>query len=71
MQQLDGSGKMIGMRGLINTKLASRRREHLSSSEEVIAENSLKVMKNMNLQLRQPQHTLNRIIKKEIHTSSL
>ena len=69
MQQLEGSGKMIRMRDLINTNLASRRREHLSSSEEVIAENSLKVMKNMNLQLQQPQHTLNRIIKKKFTPS--
>lgn len=43
MQQLEGGGKKkIRMRDLINIKLASGRREHLSSSEEVIAESSLK-----------------------------
>lgn len=44
MQQL-GGGKKIGIRSLINIKSASRRRELVSSSEEIVAENSLKMMK--------------------------
>lgn len=48
----------IRMRAVTNIKLELRKRELLSSFEEVMTETSLKVMKNMNLQIQELQHML-------------